>query len=297
MDFKQLETFVAIAKYKTFSKAAEKLFLSQSTVSIHVHGLESSLGVPLFNREGKEVSLTKQGEILLEKAMSIIHLRDMVIHDIESFSTFPKGVINIAASNIPALYILPKLVKSFIKNHQYISFNVRQMDTDAVVNYILNGEGEIGIVGNFREDNNLSFESIVKDSLILIVPSDPEFDNINDDTPLIDIIKYPFVLREEGSATRKVFEDFLTDNGINNKTINVKGTFDSAEGIKEGVKTGIGVSVTSSLSIDSGDQRVIRVVRPKGFPIVRDIYAVTHKKRFLSPLSQTFYNFIRKGNG
>lgn len=291
-----METFVAIAKHKTFSKAAEKLFLSQSTVSIHIHGLESSLGVPLFNREGKEVSLTKQGEILLEKALSIIHLRDAAIHEIESFSTYPKGLINLAASNIPALYILPKLLKQFSEDHKDISFNIKQMDTDKVLSYIREGEGEIGIVGSPRDDSNLSFESIGKDTLVLIVPSTPEFSKISESTPLSDLIKYPFVLREEGSAIRKIFEGFLRNQGISLNDLWVKGTFESVEGIKECVKEGIGISVTSSLSIDNNILG-LRMICPKGFPIERDIYAVIHKKRFLSPLSQGFYNFIKKGNG
>ena len=115
MDLKQLEIFVAVAKYQSFSKAAKELFLTQPTISAHIQNLEKELGTILVNRNNKIITLTRQGEILFEHAIYILNNCKRAIYDIKEYEGKIEGAIDIACSSIPETYVLPDFLKSFSK--------------------------------------------------------------------------------------------------------------------------------------------------------------------------------------
>ncbi len=110
MDFKQLESFVMLAKLRNFSKAAEKLYLTQPTISNHINNLERDLDTLLFNRSNKKVSLTQAGEILLNHALSILNERDQALFSLGQFQGEIIGTLEIASSSIPERYLLTELL-------------------------------------------------------------------------------------------------------------------------------------------------------------------------------------------
>ena len=117
MDFKQLEVFVAVCKYESFSKAAKELFLTQPTVSSHIHNLEKELGTVLINRNNKNLTLTKSGEILYNHAILILNNCKKAVYDIKEYSGKIEGIIDIACSSIPESYIIPNFLNNF--SNQY----------------------------------------------------------------------------------------------------------------------------------------------------------------------------------
>ena len=292
MDLRQLETFIAISKHKSFSRAGEKLFISQSTVSIQINSLENELGVSLFNREGKGVSLTEAGQLLLERAQSILHLRDTALFELKSSLNRITGNLKLCASNVPCLYVLPEKIKIFRNHYPDIAFDVLQMDSEEVFNSIHEGETELGFVGSIGTDKNLLYKKIIEDDLVLIVPKEKQFGDIIDGCSIEELLKHQFVLRESGSATRKIMETYILEQGYKLSQMKTSATFTSTEGVKEAVRVGLGISVTSIHSIKENEKECFNIVNPKGFPIKREIFLVHHKKRFLSPLAKLFKDFI-----
>lgn len=296
MDLRQLETFVTVVKLKSFSKAADKLFITQPTVTNHIQNLENELGTILINRNGKSISLTNAGNLLYKNALNIINSFEMTKFQLETFKGQIQGHLDIASSSVPRKYLLPKLISEFLSNYPDVSFTVLDKDSKEVVSSILEGEYDFGIVGANFEGHNLEYINIMEDNLILMAPPDfmPHLDNYSY-IELNDIINCNFIFREEGSGTRETIIKALYDNGADMDDIKVVATIEDSESIKELVSLGTGVSFISEKSV--GDDLKIgkyKVLRVKDLNINRKFYFVYHKKRQLSPLGETFKNFVLK---
>ncbi|MDO6354913.1 selenium metabolism-associated LysR family transcriptional regulator [Caloramator sp. CAR-1] len=287
MDFKQIEAFINVAKFKSFSKAAEAIFLSQPTISAHISNLEKELNTTLFDRSSKEVNLTPAGKIFFDYALNLLNIRNNAIYSINEFQKNITGKLNIASSTTPCRFLLPSLVKKFTENYPSVDFDVKEDSTKNVIGLVLNGDVELGIVGETICDERLEYKKIADDNLILI--SSPDVPSINS---IEDMIKEKFILRESGSATRNVFEEFLSSNGLLEK-IKVAIETSSLEAVLQFVKNGLGVSVVSELACEDYIKAgYIKKHDVKNLDLKRNIYLVLHQKRTLSPAARAFKEFI-----
>jgi DNA-binding transcriptional LysR family regulator len=289
MDFKQLESFVMIAKLKSFSRAAEKLYLTQPTISNHIHLLEKELGTILFNRTNKQISMTKAGEIFYEHAISILNKKEHAFFSLEEFKGKIEGILEIASSSIPEQYYLADALKRFAYIYPDVKFNLMKYDTSQVIQKILSGEIDFGIVGAKPESPQLDCIEIMEDEIVLAGPVNG-LSHIDTQT----IADLPLILREEGSGTRSSAMRFLKEiSGLDPESLRVIAEVESNETIKRLVELGMGYSFVSLRSIQREIQeKRIQVVTYDGFRISRSFYFVFHKKRVLSPLSDTFREFI-----
>ena len=113
MEFRQLEAFVNAVKYKSFSKAADATFLTQPTISAHINNLENEMGTTLVNRTGREITLTKQGELFYPYAIDMLHTRSQALATVQAQCEAMDGVLDLYASSIPGQYYLPRLIGEF----------------------------------------------------------------------------------------------------------------------------------------------------------------------------------------
>ena len=144
MEFKQLEAFVNVIRYKSFSKAAEATYLTQPTISTHISSLERELGVKLVDRRGKESRPTKQGRAFYNYAVNIINTRERAMMAMQEFGANISGMIEIKTSSIPGQFIVPELIAGFHEKYPNVVFNVEQSDSDKVWNDIIENLGDIG---------------------------------------------------------------------------------------------------------------------------------------------------------
>jgi DNA-binding transcriptional LysR family regulator len=291
MDFKQIDAFVNVAKYKSFSKAAEAIYLSQPTVSAHIASLEESLNVTLFDRSGKDIHLTHAGTVLLEFAINLINLRNTAILSISQIDKNISGKLTIACSTTPCRFLLPSLVKSYHDIYKDVSFEIKEDSTKKVVNMILSGSGDIGIVGEQINDPRLSYRKITEDNLVIISNSN----SLPDDLTLEEVFKENFIQRESGSATRNIFDNTLKANGFNSGSLNIFAEVSSLEAILQFVKSGAGISIASEMACNDYIQAgLLKKHNLKGINITRGIYVVTHLKRTLTPSAKAFLDHIVK---
>ena len=291
MDFKQLESFVTIAKVKSFSKAAEKLFLTQPTISNHIHNLEKELGTSLFNRTNKNISLTNAGEILFKYAVSILNKRDHAFFSLNAYKGRIEGILEIASSSIPEQYYLTDVMCAFSTQCPDVKYNLMKYDTKKVIDKLNLGEIDFGIVGAKKESPQLDYIDIMDDEIVLVASS-----QIYDKTSSIqlgDLKEKPLIMREEGSGTRTVVENTLKKAGVGPSDLNVIAEIESTETIKKLVIKGLGLSFISKKAVEdellSGQMKVLQVDE---LSIERKFYFVYHTKRVLSPLSETFKDYI-----
>lgn len=294
MDFKQLESFITIAKLNSFSKAAEHLYLTQPTISNHIQSLEKELDTILFNRTNKKITLTKSGDILYEYAISILNKRDSAYFSLNEFKGKIEGILEISSSTIPEQYFLPEILTKFNKMYPEVRYQLMKYDTKQVLDKIELGEIDFGIVGTKKESKNLNYIEIFSDELVLIAPMNDAFKSI-DKLSLEELKKLPLIARETGSGTRTDLIDFLDQQGFNIEDFNIIAEIESNATIKKFVESGMGVSFVSKRSVeDEIAYNKLKIIELDGFRISRKFYFTYHQKRVLSPLANTFKNYILK---
>lgn len=291
-DIHQLEVFCRVLELKSFSKAAESVYLTQPTVSGHIQALEQFLDTRLFDRLGKKVVPTRAGELLYKYAGQILSLRSEARRELELFLGKVKGEMTIGASTIPGAYILPELIGSFKKDHSDIHITLTIADTIGVIDSLLAGKIEIGVVGAKIEDKSLKYQELVKDEMVVVVPSDHAWARRRH-VDAGELKKETFVLREPGSGTRITSLKALEKLGMNVKELNIIAEMGSTEAVRQAVKAGIGIGILSRRAVkDDIAAGSLHGLRVKGLDLWREFYVVVLKGRTLSPITSSFLDFL-----
>ena len=293
MDFKQLEAFVAVAKYKSFSNAARELFLTQPTISSHIQNLEKELDTVLFNRNNKCITLTKSGEILYENAISILNNCRKAIYDIKEYSGKIEGLIDIASSSIPETYILPEFIKSFSNKYPDVKFSISHYDSQYAISEILNESVSFGFVGSKVSNTQIEYIDLINDELVLITPIDLNIGSNDGYIDINELNKLTFIMRKDGSGTRNLTFNILSENKFNINNLNILAYVESNETIKEMVKIGLGVSFISYKSaINYINSNKVKYYRIKNIDFTRKFYFIYSKKKVFNPLESKFLNSL-----
>ena len=294
MEFKQLQSFVEVANYQSFTKAAEKLFLSQPTISAHIGQLEEELGKRLILRTTKSIELTPKGKEIYDYATRILGLRDRMI---ETCAVQPKKIIHIGASTIPSAYILPELLPEFGLLSPDTYFSIHQNDSQGIVNGLKEGLFDIGMIGMQLEDEQIEYVPFCQDHMVLITPVNDHFLELkhSDSFSIKEMLKEPVIMREAGSGSKKTADLFLERIGISDSDINIVARINDQEAIKNMVANGLGISIISEMAARNflAEKRIL------GFPLDTDysgrkIYLIRRKDYILSPYVQTFFKFVQK---
>lgn len=295
LDLRKLEIFYWVAELRSFSLAAAHLSLRQPTVSVHIHELEERLGAKLLNRVAGQVTPTALGQMLLERAKTLLALKKDMLAALDQFHGRVRGELLIGGSNIPGEYILPSKLAAFAQKYPEVKPILRIGDSAGIVEAVLDGKVEIGFVGFKGDDRRLSFQKIWKDEMVLAVPKSHPWGRLKA-VELQDLRKEGFISREGGSGTLRSFRRLLTRKGHEpEKVLRVIMELGSTEAIKEALIAGFGISILSRTSI----QREIRdgflkEVPIRGLKLGRDFYQVIHRQRTLSPVSHAFVQFLKQ---
>ena len=246
MEFRQLEAFVATAELKSFSQAAKYLYLSQSTVSSHIQNLEDDLGKKLLLRTTKSITLTPEGETFLAYARKIVATKDQAILSLQQTT---KKLIHIGASSIPSTYILPQIISDFRQKHPEIHFSIWQGGSDEIAELLLNGTMDIAFTGKDISSPLCESIKVCSDHLMLVTPATEEYKKLRDSHAKIsDILKYPMILRSNGSGTQFVASKLLEGLGIKKSDLNVIAQTNDLESIQQMIVHGLGISICSRFS-------------------------------------------------
>ncbi len=297
MNFRQLEAFVFVVQYRSFSKAAEELYLSQPTVSTHISSLEEELGVQLITRSSKVVTPTCAGMVFYEYAHNLLQLRSQAIQSMQRYPELLQSALEIASSSVPAEYLLPGAMAAFHKTYPQVLFSVRESGSERVVQQLLTGEVELGFTGTLIHHENCLFEPLVSDNLVIVTPNTPEFQKLPRNQFPSELLRTsPFLLRMAGSGTRKEADSFLINNGISPAELTVCAYLDSMESIKQGILNGMGISILSEIAVQNLEQQGrVLVFRSENRFMHRKLYCVSRNDKPLSPVAELFLNYM-KGN-
>ncbi len=293
MDIRRLEVFCAVVELKSFTRAADAVYLSQPSVSEHIRLLEETLGDKLLDRLGREALPTPSGQILYQYARRIIRLRDEAVQAIESQRGNLAGRLSLGASTIPGAYILPQLIHRFRELHPAIQLTLKIAGTSQVAEGILQGELEFGVIGARWKDNLLECSKVFSDELVLVVPAGHPLAG-GETAALQELAEHPFILREQGSGTRLVMAEALKAKGFDLAQLNTVAEMGSTEAVRQGIKANLGISILSSRAVRDDVQRgVLTVVPLEGLNMVRPFYLARRKNRQVTPLATAFLDYLK----
>lgn len=294
MDLWQLHVFCKVIDHKSFSKAGDKIHLSQPTVSSHIRDLEEYFSCRLIDRLAKEAVPTKAGELLYSYARRLLLLRDEAEAALADFQGKVKGRIVIGGSTIPGVYIIPRMIGGFKAMYPEVTVSLEIGDTDKIIDETISGELEFGIVGAKTENRKIFQEKLLDDEMCLIVPTDHMWSS-KKSIPLEMLVKESFILRERGSGTLKSIQQSLSEKGVDIDELNVIAEMGSTEAVCQGIKNKVGVSIVSTIAVAEEIRLgTLKALKVDGLNLKRKFYLTTHKYRSLSPLGNTFIQFIRK---
>lgn len=295
MDMRRMEVLCKVIELKSFTKAAEALLLSQPTISEHIRTLEETVGEKLIDRLGREVLPTPAGRIFYQYARGILQMREEAIQALQQFRGNLSGNLTLGASTIPGTYVLPGFVGSFKARHPAIQITLRISDTAQIVEEVVQGNVEAGMVGSKWNDRRLSLEEVFLDELVLTVSQDHKWAR-KKRIQVGDLAGEPFLSRERGSGTRMAMEKILEEQGFDISRLFVVGEMGSTEAVRQSIKARLGVAILSRLAVQEDVQHgTLALVEIDGVRFSRPLYLITRKNRQMSPLCSAFLDHLRSG--
>jgi DNA-binding transcriptional LysR family regulator len=293
MDLWQLYIFCKVVEKKSFSGAGKAIHLSQPTVSSHIKDLEAHFETQLIDRLSKKVLPTRQGEVLYGYAKQLLALRDETEAAMADILGKKKGNLTIGGSTIPGGYLLPQIIGNFCKENPQVDITLKIGDTRAIIEGILGGELELGVVGAKSEERAIIQERLIEDEMRLIVPCDHKW--IERSHVRIEEVKTePFIAREEGSGTLKSIDISLRKAGHRIDDFNLMARMGSTQAIRQGIKAGAGISILSAIAVTEDEKAgKLKSLAIEGLDLRRAFYLTRHKYRSPSPLNQEFDRYLK----
>ena len=293
INLKQLEAFVTTAEYSSFTKAAEALYLTQSTVSAHINSMEEVLGVRLIQRGSRRrVQLTAEGRQAYDMAKEILN-RCQTLQNLGN--TIEQCQLSVGASSVPSQYLVPELMSGFLSKNPDSRYVLQRGDSDKIHRLLKQGDVRLGFVGAAQDRENYNYHVVAGDRLVLITANTERYRKLKAaGTSGRLLLREPIILREVSSGTRKAMEAYLNRLGVPVRSLDLVAQIDNTEAIKSSVSRGIGVSVVSELTVreelESG--KLISFDLDAG-GLFRNIYLCWRKDIVLTSVEKKFVEYVR----
>jgi DNA-binding transcriptional LysR family regulator len=292
MDFHKLQVFGKVFEYRSFSRAAEAILLSQPTVSGHIKSLEEDLGITLFDRMGREVMPTRAAELLYGHVTSIMKRVDQASAAMDAFTSRFRGDLNLGGSTIPGQYVLPGLMSRFKSQYPEVKLNLSISGTKRITDQVLSGKLDMGVVGAESGDDRLEIEPLKGDQVGLVAK--PDHPLAGSEIEPTELIMHPLLIREAGSGTLMFVLSCLKKAGAKVDKLQIAAQLGSNMAVLQGVKAGLGLGFVSQRVFSADlEAKKVAVVRLKGLNFKRDFYMINRKERTHSPAAKVFMDFCR----
>ncbi|MFZ7102632.1 MAG: selenium metabolism-associated LysR family transcriptional regulator [Peptococcaceae bacterium] len=292
MNRHHLELYKVVAEKKSFSQASEILHISQPAISQQIQFLEEHLGVKLFNRTTRKVSLTEEGKILYQYAIQICNLFAEAEKTLSEFSRIVKGSLAIGASQTIGEYFLPKFIGGFKGLYPQVQISINVFNTQHIIKDVIDQTLDLGLIEGEVENDNLIIIPFMDDELLVIVnPNHPLAQQKS--ISFEQLTCFPFVLREKGSGTRQIMESAFEKAGLDTESISVILELGSTEAVKSAVEANLGISILSKRTIQKEiEYKILKALPIEGLKILRKFYVISNSKRHNTTAMEHFFNFI-----
>jgi len=290
LSLRKIHVFAAVAEHESYTRAAEKLHMSQPAVSMQIKQLEEDTGIALFERQGRRMRLTIAGKELEQYAIQVLHAYHDMLGAAEELREVSRGQLVVSVATT-ANYFTTKLLAEFNTQNESVTVTLDVTNRQKLLDQLENYEPDLVIMGEPPRGFNLLSERLMENPLVVIASPKHRLAN-QENIPLVDMASEQFAMREQGSGTRSAIERHLKQLGVECQT---SMEMSSNETIKHAVEAGLGLGIVSLHTIqpelDSGRLVTLDV---ESFPIQRHWHIVTRKGKRLSPVARLFRDFIKQ---
>lgn len=289
---RRLQVFYTVARLLSFTKAAETLHMTQPAVTFQVRQLEDHFKTRLFDRTHNRVALTEAGRKAYEFAEEIFSLYAEMENTVKELTNDVSGALTLGASTTIAEYMLPALLRGFTMEFPDINLKLKVSNTEGIVSMVENSMIDLGVVEGPVANKNLLVEVCRVDQLVVVVPPDHPIAEMSSIT-MDQVMDYPFICREEGSGTRDVIMDHMSQMGLDRNSLNVFLELGSPESIKGAVEAGMGISILSIATLEK-ELALEKLVAVKlDPPLERAFSFVRQRQKFRLRAMETLLQFAR----
>lgn len=293
MEFKQLQSFVAVVQYRSFTLAADRLYISQPTISTHIRQLEEEFQSRLIIRTTKSIEVTPRGQELFQMASHMLAMRDSLTR---RWIAENQSTVLLGASTIPSAYILPEILPAYRRLFPQVQFTIHQSDSQGILDGLLCDSFEVGLVGMETPVNGIAFLPFYQDSMVVITPVQERFLRMKEAGALRleTLLTEPIILREQGSGSKKCMESYFEQMGIRDSDLNVTARLNDQESIKHLVAGGLGISIISEKAAcsDQKEGKLLTFSLP-GASASRMLYLAYRKEYLFKSHTRQFIEFAK----
>lgn len=287
----QLLSFCTVVELKSFSLAAERLGLTQPTVSLQIKALESEFGSELLHRESHHILPTAEGKIVYENSLKILALyektRQAVYQNRGDFS----GALTIGASSGPADYPIPLLLGKFKNEHPECAISLQVGDSSEIIDKVFNQSLELGFVGTKRRDGNLYFEPYLEDKLVLVAARNHPVAQ-KKRISFQELFEVPLIMQQPGSGATINLQAALAAGGLNLSDLNILMELGLQDSVKSAVAAGYGAAIISSLGIKKEiESGMLQEIEVEGLDLYRQIFICYNRMLPLANITKEFLAF------
>jgi DNA-binding transcriptional LysR family regulator len=285
---RQLKVFEAVARHRSFSRAAEELHLTQPAVSTQVSKLEEHAGLPLFEQLGKKIHLTPAGAQMLQSSREIIQKFQEAEEAMAQFKGVSGGRLNVSVISAGD-YFFPRLLVEFAQRHEGVTLNFGVCNREELLTQLKENVTDLAVMVRPPGEEDTVAEPFAPHPYVIVAAPDHPLAR-TPRIPVYRIVREPFVVREKGSDT---WNSMVEGFGGNLPGLNIAMEIRSTETIKQAVMAGMGVSFLSAHTISRELQAgSLAVLDVQGFPLMLNWYVVHRRAKRLPPVAQAFKNFL-----
>lgn len=291
MNIRKLKIFYATATSLNMTKVAKELYISQPSVSQAIHEFEEEIGARLFDRIGKRIYLTNEGEVCFNYVRRILNLYEEATEKVNEITNQEKGKIKIGASTTIGTYILPDILKEFVEVHKGIEISLIIENTTNIEKLILENKVDFAFVEGRIISEEINKIPVWKDEIVFITSAKHPLGDKGIITPK-ELKKEKLIMREFGSGTREIVESFFLEKNIDYRIFMELG---NTEAIKKSVEANLGVGCISKRCLeDKVEKGELKTLRMDCGNINRELILIIHKDKFMNNNMKEFIKFINK---
>ncbi|MEZ4726363.1 MAG: LysR family transcriptional regulator [Caldilineaceae bacterium] len=289
MEIAQLRSLVMIVREGSFTAAAEKLFVTQSALSQQIKALEMELGVQLFERRGRRLTITAPGEVVLARAEQMLAQLQQLHDDLAALQGIAQGRLRIGTSDTLCLYLLPPVVQAFRRAHPAVEIHLANRPSREVVALLLEGTLDFGIITLPVNEPQLESDYLCERAEVAVcAPDHPLAAQVQ--VSLETLVTYPLLLLEKGTTSRTLFDQLLARAELAAQSTDLG----SIEVLKRYAEIGLGVAVVPAMAVaeEVRDNRLRMLVLP--WLPVRAIGVVRRRTSYVAPAERAFLDRLQQ---
>jgi len=293
LDAHQLNIFLIACETLNFTQAAQRLHMSQPSISQHIQSLERQLGVDLFERSGRQLHLSDAGVALVPLASELVQQSVLIEESMASLQGEIFGHLKVGCSTTPGKYVLPHLLARFHYKHPRVKVTCQVSPQANAIEKLCDGSLHFALSSHSHQEiyNDAEFRLFMKDPIILIAPLNHPWAQREQIDPE-ELLQVEFIFREVNSGTYSAVEDALGRVNLSPHELNTMLTLGNSEAIALAIQEGLGVGFVSSTVVAGLRHQDIAFVTVRGVDICRDIYIGRHTRRPPTSAQIAFWNLI-----